>query len=191
MDHANIHILGSSNAQAKLLLDANVFSYAEDAFRATGVHLLEFLESMKGTIDWFVANSVAMNLYNSGIVPGIMTNLLNSNDPRVKMDHFPYLKADGSLGFVRLNKLASDDWAQITLAYNHEDLIIVTNDSKMFKTAHAITGGRAMPFHYFLREFGRNWAGNDDWERLERWFHANVEPLRNNSSWILPEDARG
>ena len=189
MDYSNAQILDRSNAKAKLMLDANVFNYAESAFAATGVHLISYLNSLEGEIDWFVSSTVAVNLYNNGVVPGIMSNILNSNDPGMKMDHFPYIKTNGSLGFVKLNKLASDDWGQITLAYNHQDLIIVTNDSKMFKSAHVITEGRVIKFHEFIKKIGMNWPNDDNWQTLEEWFLQNVPPLRNNSSWLLPDDA--
>jgi len=43
----------------------------------------------------------------------------------MKMNQFPFIKEDDSLSFVRLSTLASDDCAQIFLAYNYPDLIIV------------------------------------------------------------------
>lgn len=190
MDDANRYLLDESGAKVKLLFDANVLSYAEEAYRATGCHLLGYMESIHGTIDWFVANDVAMNLYNNKILPGILTNILNSGSIGMKMDHFPYVKADGSVGFVKLNKLASDDWGQIVLAYNYEDLIIVTNDSKMFKSAHAVLNGRAIAFHDFLENVSPYWDGDENWSKLKGWLIENKKPLRNNSSWILPPDAK-
>jgi hypothetical protein len=108
----------------------------------------------------------------------------------MKMDSFPYIKEDGSVGFVTLNKLASDDWGQIMLAYNHEDLLLVTNDSKMFKTARAVTEGRAIAFHDFFEKVSPYWDGDKGWGVLSGWFVENVGPVRNNSSWILPADAK-
>lgn len=189
MDDANTHILKRSKAKAKLLFDANVFSYSEEAYRATGYHLLDYMESIKGTVDWFVGSQLAVDLYNNKILPGILRNILSCNYPDMKMDHFPYIKKDGSLGFVKLNKISGDDWSQISLAYNYPELIIVTNDSKMFKSAHAVLEGRAIAFHDFLDKISPNWPDDKGWSVLKEWLIDNKKPLRNNSSWILPADA--
>lgn len=192
MDDANTHILGTSQARAKLLLDANIFAYAHEAHQATGYHLLDYLDTLHGgdTIDWYVASTVAMKLYRHGNYGLIGRNLLNCNAPDMKMDHFPYEKKDGSLGFVKLNSLAPDDWAQISLAYNYPDLIVVTNDSAMFKSAHAVLKGRAIAFHDFLQKISPYWYYDKNWLKMKQWLIDNKKPLRNNSSWILPADAQ-
>jgi len=187
MDDATTHILKQSKARAKLLLDANVLSYAQDAQKATGVHLLDYLDQLHGTLDWFVASRVAVDLYNSGIYPGILRPILNCDSTNMKMGDFPYEKKDGSLGFVKLNRISGDDWAQISLAYNYPELIIVTNDSKMFKSAHAVLKGRAIAFHDFLDKISPYWFYDKKWLQLKSWLITNKKPLRNNSSWILPE----
>jgi hypothetical protein len=152
------------------------------------VYLFDYLDRIKGTVDWYVGSSVAVNLYNNGIVPGIFTNLLNCDYPDMKMNQFPYMKKDGSVGFVKLNSVSGDDWAQICLAYNHPELIIVTNDARMFKSAHAVLEGRAMTFHELLKQLSPYWFYDKQWLGIKEWFHDNINPLRNNSSWILPND---
>ena len=188
MDESNTHILKSSTARAKLLLDANVLTYAQLAINETGVGLLEYLESLHGTVDWFVGSRVAVDLYNYGVLPGILTNLLNCDYPDMKMNEFPYEKKDGSLGFVKLNTVSGDDWSQICLAHNYPELIIVTNDSRMFKSAHAVLRGRAMTFHELLKQLSPYWFHDKRWLKLKSWLSTNVNPLRNHSSWILPDE---
>jgi hypothetical protein len=61
MDESNRQILNASSAKAKLLLDANVFSYAEVAYQATGYHLLDYLETIAGTVDWFVGSRIVVS----------------------------------------------------------------------------------------------------------------------------------
>lgn len=189
MDDTNTHILSSSKARVKLLFDANVLSYAEDAYLATGFHLLDYMETIKGTVDWFVGSRVAVDLYNNKILPGILRNILNCDYPDVKMGDFPYVKKDGNLGFVKLNSLSGDDWSQICLAYNYQELIIVTNDSRMFKSGHAVLEGRAIAFHDFLDKISPYWEKDEGWKTLKKWLVENKKALRNNSSWLLPEDA--
>ena len=188
MNDATAYILQKSTARAKLLFDANVLSYAQEAHQATGFHLLEYMEKIRGTLDWFVSSRVAVDLYNNGIYEGIFTNILNCDYPDMKMNQFPYQKKDGSLGFVKLNSISGDDWSQISLAYNYPELIIVTNDSKMFKSAHAILDGRAIAFHDFLQKISPYWFYDKNWLNLKQWLIDNKKPLRNNSSWILPND---
>jgi hypothetical protein len=98
MDDPNTFILNRSKARAKLLLDANVITYAQQGAEATGIHLLDYLGKLNGTVDWFVANCVAAELYNAHVLPRLLRNILNSNNPGVKMDQFPYKKKDGSVG---------------------------------------------------------------------------------------------
>lgn len=186
MEDATTHILNKSQAKAKLLIDANVITYAQKANEATGIHLLDYLDSLRGTVDWFVGSCVAVELYNAGVLPGLLRNILNCNKPVTKMEHFPYQKEDGSVGFVKLNRVAGDDWAQINLAFKNPELIIVTNDSRMFKSAHAVLQGRAMAFHELLNQLSPYWFYDRQWLKLNSWFIDNVKPLRNNSSWILP-----
>ena len=187
MDDATTFILNRSQAKAKILIDANVINYAQNAYDATGIHLLDYLDKLNGTVDWFVSSCVAAELYNAGILPGLLRNILPCNNPRTKMQHFPFQKEDGSGGLLKLNRLAGDDWSQINLAYHYPDLIIVTNDSRMFKSAHAVLQGRAMAFHEFLNQLSPYWFYDRQWLKLKTWFADNVNPLRNNSSWILPE----
>lgn len=190
MDEANTHILISSTARAKVLLDANVLSYAYDAHQATGYHLLDYLDTIKGRVDWFVSSGVAMDLYRHGTYGLIAGNMLNCDYLDMKMNDFPYEKEDGSLGFVKLNTVSGDDWSQICLAYNYPELIIITNDSKMFKSAHAVLNGRAIAFHDFLTKLSPYWFYDNNWLNLKQWLIENKQQLRNNSSWILPEDSR-
>jgi len=186
MDLTNEHLLKSSPAKFKLLLDANVVSYAMKAEKAIGLNLLNFIDGTKDVVDWFIAGSVAASLANNKVTPGIVTKILNCSALPVKMDLFPYRKPDGTVVAIKLNKLAGDDFAQVLLATQHEDLIIVTNDSAMFKSAHAILDGRAITFHELLKQMSPLWFPNKDWIELKNWFFANIKPLRNNSSWNLP-----
>ena len=113
MDHYNDHILNECNAKAHLLLDANVLIYAQQAYEAIGVHLLDYLDRLDGLVNWYVASGVVMNLHNRGTynMGQFFGKMLNCSDIGMKMDQFPYIKNNGDLAFVRLNKLAGDDWA--------------------------------------------------------------------------------
>ena len=190
-DHANdynTHRLNESIAIAKLLLDANVLSYAQEAFIATGVHLLNYLDALEGKVDWFVASCVARDLHNNSMydIKVLAPKILNCDSIDMKMEDFPFIKEDDSLGFVKLNRIAGDDWAQISLAHNHQDLIVVTNDSAMFKSAHASLEGRAIAFHDLLEKISPHWVGDKEWLQLKKWLNKNKKPLRNNSSWKIP-----
>ena len=187
MDEANTHILSASNAKTKLLLDANVLIYAHEAYEATGIHLLNYLDRLQGLVDWFVAGCVAVNLHNGGTynLLDLSPKALNCDAVDMKMNQFPYIKEDGDLGFVQLNSLAGDDWAQVCLAFNYPELVIVTNDSAMFKSAHAVLRGRAVAFHNFISELSPYWFTEKEWLSLKRWLIENKKPLRYNSSWII------
>ena len=187
MDDFNTRFLAESKAHAKLLLDANVLIYAQEAFRATNLHLLEFLDQLSGRVDWYVASCVALKLHNGGSydVTSLDKHVLNCDDIGMKMDSLPFIKENGDLGFVKLNALAGDDWAQICLAHNNPELIIATNDSAMFRSAHASLEGRAIAFHDLLDKLSPYWTVEPAWLRLKTWLIENKQPLRNNGSWII------
>jgi len=54
MDQSTTLRLKESTARAKVLLDANVLIYAHEAYEATGLHLLSYLDRLRGQVDWFV-----------------------------------------------------------------------------------------------------------------------------------------
>lgn len=190
MDVSNTHILSKSSARANVLLDANVLIYAQKAFVEIGYpHFLNFLDGLDGYINWYVASCVIMNLHNGGTydLGSLSNHMLNCDAINMKMDQFPYIKGDDSLGFVKLNAVAGDDWAQIWLAHNYEKLILVTNDAKMFKSAHASLEGRSIAFHDFLDKMSLYYKDDREWKKLTKWFEQNINPLRNNSSWIIED----
>lgn len=188
MDEYNTHLLSESTALARVLLDANILIYSIEAFNEIGIQLLDYLEGLEGYIDWYVASCVAYELYKKGTYPYFsipQKHMLNCDSIDMKMDQFPYIREDDSLGFVKLNSLAGDDWAQIGLAHNFESLIVATNDSKMFKSAHASLEGRAIAFHDLLNKITLYYPTDKNWAKLKQWFETNKKPLRNNSSWII------
>lgn len=190
MDVYNDKVLSESKALANVLLDANVLIYAQKAFKSLGYpHFLNFLDGLEGYINWYVASCVVIDLHNGGSydLATLSKHMLNCNSIDMKMDQFPYIREDESLGFVKLNAVAGDDWAQIGLAHNYEKLIIVTNDAKMFKSAHATLEGRAIAFHDFLDKITLYYKDDKDWLKLKNWLLQNIKPLRNNSSWIIED----
>lgn len=189
VDATTTLILKSSRAKAKLLLDANVLIYAKEAFDATGTHLLSYLDQLSGVVDWYVGSCVVIKLHSAGTydIGSLSPFILNCQAVDAKMNMFPYIKEDDSLEFVRLSSLAGDDWSQIVLAYNYPELIVATNDSAMFKTAHAVLNGRAIAFHNLLQNLSPYWFADTSWLRLKKWLIENKKPLRNSSSWIIPE----
>jgi len=192
MDEFNTYMLSKSTARAKLLLDANILIYAQEAFNTLGIHLLNYLDRLEGLVDWYVASCVAVKLHNGGSydLSSLNGKILNCDGMDSKMDSFPYIKEDGSLGFVKLNALAGDDWAQVALAHNIPDLIVVTNDSAMFKSAHASLNGRAIAFHQFLEDISNYWTLEQEWQSLSNWLMETKKPLRNNSSWTIEGQER-
>lgn len=190
MDQYNTHLLSESTALTRVLLDANILIYSMEASDKIGIQLLDYLEGLEGYIDWFVASCVVYELYKKGTYPYFsipQKHMLNCDSINMKMDQFPYIREDDSLGFVKLNSLAGDDWAQIGLAHNFESLVIATNDSRMFKSAHASLEGRAIAFHDLLNKLSLYYPTDIDWARLKQWFESNKNPLRNNSSWIIKD----
>lgn len=190
MDAYNEKTLSESKALANFLLDANVLIYAQNAYKALGYpHFLNFLDGIDGYINWYVASCIILKLHNGGSYDfnSLMRHELNCDAINMRMNQFPYIKEDDSLGFVKLNNIAGDDWSQIGLAHNYEKLIIVTNDARMFKSAHASLEGRAIAFYDFLNIVSSYYKNDKDWQKLEKWLITNIKPLRNNSSWIIED----
>lgn len=183
----NEKTLAKSKAKYKLLLDQNVLIYSQKAFRDTGEHLLNYIDKTNGIVSWYVASCEIVKLHNAKEynISSLSKNMLSCNDFPDKMSTFPFNKKDGSVGAVTLNKLQSDDFAQIILAQSLPDLWIVTNDSAMYKTAHAILDGRAIPFKVLIEQLRPFFFTDKHWLKLKKWFDENTPNIRNNSSWVI------
>lgn len=173
----------------KVIFDANIFNYAVQANKAIDVNLFAFLAEVEDAFNWYVIRFEADKLIESGnFRADIMAqHTLPCEYVGIKkmQGGLPHINSEtGELEFWNLNSLAYGDYMQIALAHNFPELSIITNDSKLFKSGHAALGGRVIPFHAFIGEIPY-WKENDDWQKLVEWFHENIQPLRNNSSWKL------
>jgi len=173
----------------KVLFDANIFNYAAAAEESIGINLFAFLASCENSFNWYVIEFEAEKLLNSGKFNReiMYHHIIPCKDVGIKKmsGGLPHInKQTGELEFWSLNTISYGDYMQVALAHNFPELTIITNDSKLFKSGHAVLDGRVVPFHTFIDEIPY-WRDNRDWVRLQKWFHENVKLLRNNSSWIL------
>lgn len=173
----------------KVIFDSNIFNYAVQANNNIGVNLFAFLAGIEEHFNWYIIQFEADKLMTSGNYRAdIMEHhMLPCEDVGIKKIEggLPHINSEtGELEFWNLNNLSYGDYMQIALAHNFPELHIITNDSKLFKSGHAVLDGRVTSFHAFINEIPY-WKDNKDWRLLRKWFNENIRPLRNNSSWKL------
>lgn len=70
-----------------------------------------------------------------------------------KESRFLYNDKNGNIRTVIMNNISTIDYSQILLVQNHQDLILLTNDHKMLKSAGALLSGRLMDLPNLLDFF--------------------------------------
>lgn len=70
-----------------------------------------------------------------------------------KESRFLYNDKDGNIRTVVMNNISVIDYSQILLTQNHQDLILLTNDHRMLKSAGALLNGRLMDLPNLLDFF--------------------------------------
>lgn len=72
-----------------------------------------------------------------------------------KESRFLYNDASGNIRTVTMNNISPEDYSQILIAQNHENLVLVTNDHRMLKSAGALLSNRLMDLPNMLDFFAK------------------------------------
>jgi hypothetical protein len=98
---------------------------------------------------FFVSNEVVVEIENRprkfkfGYFINHILNSPISMDSNWKENRF-LVKENGETRYITLNKVSNVDYGQISLAQNHPELTLVSNDRKLLKSAAHIIPGRVL-----------------------------------------------
>ena len=156
MEH-NDTLLAQSRGELILLIDSSVYEEIQRIANETGAHALNFIFYRYPKIDFFFSADVFRELNARGISPNalnIASRALRaegvSTDPSSKVDQGLYNSTDGQTKSYKHNKISQADHSQIVLCQNHLELVLLTNDHKLLRSAATVLPRRVMDLQSFL-----------------------------------------
>lgn len=174
--------LAKSNADLKLLIDSSAYL---DLYRigiGTGLHPLNLLAPYD-KIDYFFAEAMARELMQGkeGINPNTVNMLKRSLvDEHAVLNHadkenrFLYDSKEGGVRVATLNTMSNVDYGQILLCQNHKELVLLTDDHRMQKSAAALLDRRLMDVENFLELMAQTPEERIrlPWIAMQKWFKS-------------------
>lgn len=145
----NRKILSEHAKDYNFLLDTSAIRYLQIMHSVSGASIFKVFEECPD-VNFFVANVVLSELMNgpNALTPiqigAFLNHILNSESsmmPERKENRF-LVEENGEVKYVELNKISSTDYAQVLLCQNHTELILVTNDKKLIRSAAQVVKGR-------------------------------------------------
>jgi hypothetical protein len=150
MDH-NDKVLAASKGDLILLIDSSAYGEIQRLANETGYHALNFIINRYPKIDFFFSADVFQELNARGLspnAPNIAQRALqaegSSIDPKSKVNIGLYNSTDGQIKSYTHNKISHADQSQILLCQNHLQLVLLTTDHKLLRSAAPVLPQRIM-----------------------------------------------
>jgi len=150
MEH-NDAVLAASQGELILLIDSSAYEEIQRLANETGYHALNFIVRRYPKIDFFFSADVFRELNARGLspnAPNIATRALQpegvSIDPNSKVSIGLYNAADGQIKSYKHNNISQADQNQILLCQNHLQLVLLSNDHKLLRSAAPVLPNRIM-----------------------------------------------
>lgn len=168
-----------------LLVDSSVYHEMNKIADATGHHPLIVLEAYPKIHNFFSHAMIneyirGHNGFNGEAKWMFEHSLQEEGAFSGKEARFLYNHIDGTTKTVTLNNISEVDYGQILLTQNHKDLVLMTQDHKMLKTAGALFLGRIMdlPNFFELMKNTENEALRQKWVTMSDWYtkHGGYVP---------------
>jgi len=162
-----------------LLIDSSAYHEMNKIADAIGQHPLILLEAYPKIHNFFsqamINENIRGNLGFNGETQWMFTQSLQDEGSFIgKEAVFLYNHEDGSTQTIKMNNISGVDYGQILLAQNHKNLVLMTNDHRMLKSAGALIGGRIMDVPNFL-ELMKNTEDTNlqkKWQKMADWYKA-------------------
>jgi predicted nucleic acid-binding protein len=143
--------LAASQGELILLIDSSAYEEIRRLANETGYHALNFIIRRYPKIDFFFSADVFRELNARAVSPNVF-NMANralqaegaSIDPRSKVDLGLYNATDGTIKSYKHNKISQVDQSQILLCQNHLELVLLTTDHKLLRSAAPVLPNRIM-----------------------------------------------
>ena len=146
------------------LFDSGVFARSEEISSACKVDFIDVFNELPAEY-FFVSNEVVVEIANGPrhLNYGyFMHHILNSEgamDSSWKENRF-LIEEAGEIRYVVLNKISNVDYGQVTLAQNHKELTLVSNDRKLLKSAAQIIPGRVLGMPVLIERLSEKYPQN-------------------------------
>lgn len=147
----NDAVLAASRGELILLIDSSAYEEIQRLANETGYHALNFIVHRYPKIDFFFSADVFRELNARGLSPNA-PNIANralqaegvSIDPTSKVNIGLYNSKDGQIKSYEHNNISQADQNQILLCQNHLELVLLTNDHKLLRSAAPVLPNRIM-----------------------------------------------
>lgn len=162
---ANKQLLSRFQSRPLYLFDNSIFGVSEHIARQIKINFVELFEEVKPET-FFVSNEVMAELMNGprnvnyGFFHGRVLNVEGSFD-RARRENRFVVKEDGEFKVITLNKISSTDYNQILLCQNHPELVLVSNDRKLLKSAASIVPLQVLGLYNILKQISSDFPVND------------------------------
>ncbi|HEY1645454.1 MAG TPA: hypothetical protein VGF75_03645 [Candidatus Saccharimonadales bacterium] len=147
----NDKIIVASQAELILLIDSSAYEEIRRIANDTGYHALNFIIRRYPKIDFFFSEGVVKELNARQISPNlpnmaqrILKDESSSIDPTSKVNLGMYNATDGTIKSYKHNKISQTDQNQILLCQNHIQLVLLSIDHKLLRSAAPVLPNRFM-----------------------------------------------
>lgn len=147
----NDRVLAASRGELILLIDSSAYEEIQRIANETGYHALNFIINRYPKIDFYFSADVFRELNARGLspnAPNIASRALQAEgvsiDRSSKVSVGLYNSTDGKIKSYNHNKISQADQNQILLCQNHLQLVLLTTDHKLLRSAAPVLPNRIM-----------------------------------------------
>ncbi len=162
-----------------LLIDSSAYQELNKIADVMGQHPLILIEAYPKIQIFFTSAMINENIrggvgFNGETQWMFKHSLQDEGSFSGKEAVFLYNHEDGSIQTVKMNNISGVDYGQILLAQNHKNIVLLTNDHGMLKSAGALMGGRIMDVPNLL-ELMKNMEYTvlqKQWQKIADWYES-------------------
>jgi hypothetical protein len=150
--------ISEAGGDLNLLIDSSVYHELNKIETEIGLNPLDLLDYYPKVKFFFTHSMVNENIrgkmgFGSEAMWMFRHSLQDEGAFTGKESHFLYNDTSGNIRTVIMNNISAEDYSQILMAQNHENLVLVTNDHRMLKSAGALLSNRLMDLPTLLDFF--------------------------------------
>lgn len=163
----------AAGGQLNLLIDSSVYHEFTKLEEEIGINPLDLLMKYPQVGFFFTQSMINENVKGrmgfTGEAAWMFEHSLQDEGSfsERRESRFLYNDKNGNIRVVTMNNISTQDYSQILVTQNHQDLILVTNDHKMLRSAGALLSGRLMDLPNMLDFFAEtpDPAIHAEWEK--------------------------
>ncbi len=176
----NDRIIADVGGKLNILVDSSAYQELSKIADATGQHPLILMEAYPKIKIFFTSGMINENIRGSlgfnGETKWMFKHSLHEEGGfSGKESVFLYNHENGSIQTIKMNNISGVDYGQILIAQNHKNLVLLTNDHGMLKSAGALMGGRIMdvPNLLGLMKDTEDTVLQKQWQKMVDWYESH------------------